>query len=762
MKPIPFRGTTAIALAVAVLLAGCAAQQAFRDAQALLREGKTQEAIPQLQKAQDLEPGSAEYRMALAQARQRVLAARLQDAEALRRQGNLPEAERAFRAVLAEQGGSEAALAGLRQIDRQRRAAQWLQEAQAALAVKDAEGARVKLRAILLETPGHEAATRLLAQLEEAASRKPAEAGLSDAYRNRITIEFKDAPLKSVFEVLSRSSGLNFLLDRDVRGDQKTSIFLRNSTVEAAVNLTLLTNQLAQKVIDGNTVLIYPNTVAKQRDYQNLAVRTFYLSNAEAKAVAATLTTLLKTRDVVVDEKLNMVIVRDSPEAIKVAEKLVALQDQPDPEVMMEVEILEVKRTRLMDLGVRWPDSVSLSPLAATQGGAITVDALRNINSASIGATISPLTITARKTDSDANILANPRIRARNREKARILIGERVPNITSTITSSGFVSESINYVDVGLKLEVEPTVYLDGDVAIKINMEVSNIISQVASKSGTVAYQIGTRTAQTVLRLKDGENQVLAGLINDEDRRTGNKVPGLGEIPVVGRLFGQQVDDGTKTEIVLSITPRVLRNIRRPEASLIEFDAGTETNLSPRAGATPGGPPRALPLPGAAPVTVAPGLAAVVPAPGPASTATLAWTVPQNLRAGDSFDVPLRLQADGGVSNIPVAVGFDARVLQVTSIAEGDFMRQGGVPTVFNSRVDPSGQAVISINRNAPAGATGSGTLATLSFRVLEVPSAETRLQVLSLAPTGPGGSRIIATLPNPQVIRVEGVSGAR
>jgi general secretion pathway protein D len=188
----------------------------------------------------------------------------------------------------------------------------------------------------------------------------------------------------------------------------------------------------------------------------------------------------------------------------------------------------------------------------------------------------------ARKQDSDANILANPRIRARNHEKAKILIGERVPNITTTATATGFVSESINYVDVGLKLDVEPSVYLDNDVAIKISLEVSNIVSQLQTKSGSIAYQIGTRTASTVLRLRDGENQVLAGLINDEDRRGANKLPFIGEIPVIGRLFGSSSDDNQKTEIVLSITPRIIRNIQRPEAALAEFKAGTDSSLRSR------------------------------------------------------------------------------------------------------------------------------------------------------------------------------------
>jgi general secretion pathway protein D len=268
----------------------------------------------------------------------------------------------------------------------------------------------------------------------------------------------------------------------------------------------------------------------------------------------------------VVDEKLNLLMIRDSPEAVRVAEKLVALQDVPEPEVMLEVEILEVKRSRLRDLGVNWPNNLALTPLPSADGGQLTLNDLRNLNSSTIGATVGPVIIRANQLDSDVNLLANPRIRARNREKAKILIGERVPNITSTADSTGFVSESITYIDVGLKLDIEPTIYLDNEVAIKVTLEVSNIVDQVETKSGTVAYRIGTRTATSVLRLKDGENQLLAGLISDEDRRTADKVPFLGDIPVLGRLFGGHRNEGIKTEIVLSITPRycATSSARRP------------------------------------------------------------------------------------------------------------------------------------------------------------------------------------------------------
>ena len=752
----------AMGVCTAVLL-GCAAQDAYRRGTELMRQGDTAAGLARLEEASRLEPGSAEYRIGLIQARERLVQAHLIRAETAMAQGNQDAAQRAFKEVLVLRPGHERAAEGLRTVDNQRRWALWVKDAESSLARKDVESARAKLHALLNENPRHTEALRLQQRLEEQSQRPSIESALSAAYRKPISIEFKDAPLRTVFEVISRTSGLNFLFDKDVKTDQKSSIYLRNSTIEAAVNLTLLTNQLEQRVLDANTLLIYPNTPAKQREYQPLTVRSFYLANAEAKSVAAHIKTLVKTRDVVVDDKLNLVIVRDSPEAIRLAEKVVALLDVSEPEVMLDVEILEVKRTRLLGLGIQWPDQLSLAPLPATSGGSLTLNDLRNLNSSSVGAAIGPVTINARKTDSDANILANPRIRVRNREKAKILIGERVPNITATSTSTGFVSESVSYVDVGLKLDVEPTIYLDNEVAIKVSLEVSNIITQVQTKSGSLAYQIGTRTATTVLRLKDGETQVLAGLINDEDRRSANKVPGIGEIPIVGRLFGTQTDDGSKTEIVLSITPRILRNVQRPEAALLEFDSGTETSLRSRVleGAVSSSPETAagVPVQGARPSPAAPPVSSdrLQPAsPEAAASGTnvqLRWQGPTRLRPGDTFALQLTLDAERPILSMPLEVEFDPGVLQVIAVSEGDLLRRNGGQTQFTSRISPTGSVSINGVRSSGGSVTGSGVFATIQLRVLPSSASETSIRVTAASPMGPGALPASVVVPPAHVI---------
>jgi len=615
-----------VPLLLAVLLSGCAAQLAYRDGNDLIAKNQVEAGLSKYQEAVAAEPGNARYRAAYLQARERATQRILDAAERAQAEGRFPEAEQGYRRVLGLDAQNERARAGMRALERDDRQAKLMAAAAQHLNKGEYELAKQKLNAVLTETPGDEKARRMLREAAEKIAPPAVESGLAKTYKQPISIEFRDAPLKQVFEVISRRSGLNFVFDKDVKTDQKTTVLLKNSTVESAIYFLLLTNQLEQQVMDANTVLIFPNVAAKLKEYQEMTVKTFFLANAEAKLVANTLKTILKSRDVVVDEKLNLIIVRDSPEAIRLAERLINLQDAPEPEVMLEVEILEVKRSRLMDLGVVWPTTLGFSPLSTSGGTGITVYDLNNLNQRTIGVTGAQLAINANKNDSDSNLLANPRIRVRNKEKAKIVIGDKLPVITSTVSSGvgGFASDSVTYVDVGLTLNAEPTIYLNNEVAIRMQLEVSNLVSTVTTKNGTTAYQLGTRQASTMLQLKDGENQVLAGLINNEERNSSNKIPGFSELPIVSRLFGSQRDDNQKTEIVLSITPHLIRNVQRPEASASEFSAGTEASFRRRPDFTPRATVALPPPPGAQPAPVqAPARAPVaVPVTVPTPTAS--------------------------------------------------------------------------------------------------------------------------------------------
>lgn len=586
----PWLGPLTLTLA---LLAGCATDQAFREGERLIQEGRTEEGLRQLEQAIEAQPGNVEFRTTYIRTREAHIARLLLEGDAALRAGRLEEAQARYRDVLRLHPENARAPAGLAAVETVRRNEALVREAEEALGREDYEAARLRLRAVLMQAPENARAAALLKQVEEKAGRPQGVQipQLAPGQRRPVTLEFRDAPIRSVFDALSRQSGINFVFDKDVRTDVKTTVFARNTAISDAIDMILATAGLNKKVLNANTLLVYPNQPAKLREYEELVVRAFFLTNLEAKSALTLVKTLTKSRDVYVDEKLNLLFVRDTPDAVRLVEKVLAVADQAEPEVMLEVEILEVKRSRLQELGLQWPNQFSVlsretqttvAPLGQTTqtintkvNAPLTIQLLKGIDASDILVGPTPA-LNLRKDDGSVNLLANPRIRVRNKEKAKIHIGDKVPVITSNVTATGVTSESVSYLDVGLKLDVEPQVYLQGEVAMKVGLEVSSIVQQVKSAGGSLTYQLGSRNATTVLRLKDGETQVLAGLISDEDRTAASKVPGLGDLPLLGRLFSTQRDDRSKTEIVLLITPRILRNLERPELAQAEFFAGTE------------------------------------------------------------------------------------------------------------------------------------------------------------------------------------------
>jgi general secretion pathway protein D len=581
-------------LTVALALPGCASK-GLTEGRDLIAAGKTEEGLERLRQGLNEEPDNIELKVYYHSQRERAASQLLQQAQAALDGEQFERAESLLMQALAihpENPRARDLLASLGAVAEHRK---FVDDARKLLKEGKLDQAAGKARLVLSQSVSHAGAQAILREVQAARALeeiRPAELG--PAYRKNITLEFRDAPLRSVFDMISRQSGINFVFDKDVRLDTKATLFARNTSVAEAVQMLLTTSQLAQKVVNPNTLLIYPNLPQKQKDYQELVVKSFYLGNADAKNTMAMLRTLVKTKEVFVDERLNMLVMRDTPEAVKLAEKIIAVHDLAEPEVMLDVEVLEIKRGRLLDLGAQYPNQFTLlnaQPATTSTiglGGVITnttpsptvltVESLRHIARSDVAINPTP-TINLKKEDSDVNILANPRIRVKNREKAKIHIGDKVPVITSNTTSTGVVSESVSYLDVGLKLDVEPLVQMQQDVQIRISLEVSNIVREIRSSSGTLTYQIGTRNAGTTLRLRDGETQVLAGLISDEDRSAASRIPGLGDLPLLGRLFSSQRDERNKTEIVLLITPRVLRNVAMNQPALTQFHGGTETSI---------------------------------------------------------------------------------------------------------------------------------------------------------------------------------------
>lgn len=714
-----------------VLLCGCAAQQAFRDGQRLFDSGKVEEGLAQMNKAYRLDPDNSEYRSQYYAQRERTAFQWLSKAEAAKSQGAWDVAEDYYRRILRIDADNPRAKTGLSVLKTEKDQILKLDEARILLDKGDLTGAAKTVRQILLESPSHPAALAMQ-KIIEAKNVQANQTGL--IFRSKldrpITIEFKDAPIQAVFESISRTAGVNFLFDKEVRSDLRANLFVRDARIEDVIRFVLVTNQLEQRVLSKNTLFIYPATPQKQKDFQELQVRNFYLTNADAKQTANVIKGMVKTKDILVDEKLNLIVMRDTPEAIRVAERLIAAQDIAEPEVMLDVEVLEVGTSLLRDLGIRYPEQISYSVVgAAGTPGTVTLPELinRNAGLVRVSFTNPALVLNLRNQVGDTNLLANPKIRVRNREKAKIHIGDKVPIITNTTTSTGLVSESVNYLDIGLKLDVEPNIYLDNEVGIKVGLEVSNIVREIRSASGTLTYQVGTRNAATSLRLKDGETQILAGLINKEDRKTSNQVPGLGQLPIVGRLFSSDSDTIAKTEVVLLITPHVVRNIIRPESPVEAFSSGTESVISLdrfEINTVQDAQEETEPVfdkTDAMPVIESEQLSAL-------GRVKLALETPYKTQPGGEFAVRINLAAEG-LQNALLDMSFDPAKFKVIKVEEGDLLNRADGQTQFLHQVqDRAGRINISVIREGNI--RGEGTLASVTFQSLPNATGSAQLRV--------------------------------
>jgi general secretion pathway protein D len=619
--------TTPIASAVLVclLLSACAGDRYHRQGMNQLEDGAIDPGIASLKKATELEERNQRFKIDYLVQRDKHAGALIKEADQARADGDTSLAREIYTNILTMNPGHERARATLAALDQDVRNLQLLQEGETYLKDGRLPAAQERAARVLAEEPDNKRAVQLRKAVLDAKLALEVERDRVREARSvmgsPVSLQFRDATIRTVFEALSMSTGLNILLDREVKLDTRVSVFVKDVAVEDAIDLVLMQNNLEKRITNSNTMVVYPATAGKQAEYQELTVRSFRITNADLKYLMGMLKSMLKLKDVSADERTGLLVIRDTADTIRIAEKLIALHDEPDPEVMLEVEVLEVSEGRASNLGILPPSAITIG--TPGPAGSLTLGALRALRSDAL--TVTPIsgTINFKLQDSDAKILASPRIRARNREKAKIMIGDRVPTIINNVTpvngGSSVVTGTVTYQDVGLKLEFEPQVYANKEVGIKINLEVSNIAREFTDAQGSRSYQIGTRNASTFLRLADGETQILGGLITDEDRSTADKIPGLGHLPLVGRLFGNTGGNKTRTEIVLAITPRIVRTYADMEQSRSSIFSGTALSLRDRQ--ILGDPVTRLKLPNSV-SSGTPSVTVMQSSPSPASGAT--------------------------------------------------------------------------------------------------------------------------------------------
>jgi len=770
-SPVRPASGTAVAIAALLLVAGCAENRIREESRKAMAGGQYQQAMSTLENGLRDYPESTSLRTTLLQARADAQTRLISQALSQRAAGQYDEATATLRQALELDPSNARVQALLSDMELERKGAADLAVAQKWVEARQPDRALRTLEQALKDNPRHGGLLDLQRRLlsEQRAAQVQALNGVLTESRP-ISLDFRDASLRTVLDVVTRHSGINFVLDRDVRADVRVTVLLRQAKVEDALDLITSSNQLAKKVIDSRTIVIYPNTAEKHREYQEQLVRVFNLSNSDPKGAAAFLKAMLKIREPFVDERSNLLALRDSPENIQLAERLLAVFDSAEPEVLLEVEVLEVAASRLNELGVKFPSSFSLTPLPPVGSDSLTLGNLDGIGRDRIGVGFNPnnLLVNLRREVGDTSTLANPKLRVRNKEKAKILIGDKIPIVSTTTGTGGFVSENISYLDVGLKLDVEPTVFADDEVAIKIGLEVSSLGTATKTSAGSIAYQIGTRNANTLLRLRDGETQLLAGLISRDERSTSSRVPGLGDLPVLGRLFSSQLDDGKRSELLLAITPRVLRNVKRLNASEAEMWVGTEASPKLRqVGGLQFNTPQPESKPGAAGAAGSPAAPGVASPPGagqpsappapvapnlPSHQAALSLAAPGQAKVGDTVEVRLDLR-DARLRGLMTELQFSADKLTLVDADEDDYFRKGGAVTSFSKRVD-AGRVNLSVLRNQATAAEGAGGVFKLRFKATAPGRAEVRVGTAQPVSLEPNADR--PALPAPAVIEVK------
>jgi general secretion pathway protein D len=408
------------------------------------------------------------------------------------------------------------------------------------------------------------------------------------------TLNFKSAPSDVVIRSLAMMANVNVIFDPAFR-PAPIDIQIRDMTFDQALRAITGSTQTFFRVTGQRTITIVPDTAAKRREYEEDVVRTFYLSNADVKETMDLLRVVIDARRIGQIAGTNAITMTDTAERINAAARLISMIDKARPEVMTDVELLEVNRSRLTEWGLQFasPDSAGINGVADVNKPGLTLDDLRNLTDSQIFMTAVPgLYYRLLKQDRATRVLANPQLRSQVGIAGQAQFGERVPVPVTTfspLATGGVATQpitSFNYENIGVNIDITPRTHLDNDVTLAIAISVTSISG--AGFGGLPTF--GNRLIKTTIRLRDGETNMLAGLIRDDERKVRDGIPGLSDIPAVGHLFGHSSNERTQTDVILMLTPRIVRVLDITEDDLRAFQMGRD--------AAPAGPPQGFPAGG--------------------------------------------------------------------------------------------------------------------------------------------------------------------
>ncbi len=576
---------TLMPLSLVLLTAsGCETQRAIQESDELRLKGDIVRSVEVLQAEAKDDPDDVQLRTAQFSKLELLVAQYSREASTALMRGDDAAAIRALEIILKYDPSNLGARQEIQSIQAMKQLRPQLARAYEMKRTHPVEALNL-VRQIIAQKPNYREALDFRNTLtRELVSADYLSADLSDAMRKPLSLEFSAQSLSTIFETIARLSGVNFVIDKDVNPSAAASMTASRTTAEDALNLLLTTQGLDKKILNQNTILIYPRRPDKEREYRELAVRTFYLSHGDAKIVAAEIKQMLKPKEVLVDERLNAVLVRDGLSTLSAVEKMVEAIDIAQSEVTIDIQVLEVSLADEQNLGIQLPESIGVSVGNLGHGIAGTpISALRGINGDNIlldtGSTSARINILQRS--GNTVTLANPRVRVRNREEAQVNIGDKIP-VVKTTTANQVTSSAVDFYDVGLKIIVQPTISLSDEVNMKLKVEMSHITKRIPGTENVPAtFELGTRSTDTLLTARNNETQIVSGLIRTADIEEGSGLPWLSKIPWIGKkLFGTQQSTQQKTEIILLLTPRIERNLDLPISQISTFHSGTEARSS--------------------------------------------------------------------------------------------------------------------------------------------------------------------------------------
>jgi len=554
---------------------------------------------------------------------------------------------------------------------------------------------------------------------------------------------------KVIYETVGKLAGINVLFDPDYTS-RRIKIELNGVTLQEALEIIALESKTFWRPVTPNTIFVASDNPAKRKEVEQSVIKTFYLANlsqpTELQDVVNALRQILEISRIQPLPSQGALVVRGTPDQIALAEKLVGDLDKARPEVIVEVAILQVSRDKTHNLGISPPTSATValqnninnttssSTGSSTNNGSstsgtanqINLNRLGNLNATDFTVTIPPATATALFSDATTKLIQNPQIRAVDGQKASLKIGDRVPVATGSfqpgiggVGINPLVNTQFQYLDVGVNIDITPKVHAGREVTLKVSMDISSVTGQ-SNIGGISQPVIGQRKIEHEIRLKEGEVNILGGILENQDIRSLSGIPGLAQIPILKYLFAQSNVEHKENEIVFALIPHVIRARDVTDLNEKALEVGTAAAIElRRASQSPPPVPGNEPAPANTPAPAAAAAPAPAPAPGAEGAASFVFDPATTTQAvGSTFAVNVLLKGAQNVYSVPLQVSYDPKVLQVVNVSNGGLLSQDGQPVALVHRDDDTSGA-LQITATRPPGAngiSGQGTVVTLTF----------------------------------------------